>query len=304
MAVRCGLLPLLLALGVYSTVAAPIMQTSEVEEDNAELLAKLNADLDALIETGETLETAQVVSATPAPAAAPPPSPAEERRMDMGKEAVEKKRKYGHVHHNEEPMASLTAIPGYEASEKEKKEANDPDPFKQAGTFTKELRAHERNMRKDPKREMSLNVFKSTNAKKARAMLIAKRIHKLIHGEPETPTQTTVRLIRQKGEKDAEFLHRIVKANKIEAADDEKKASQRKKQGQKEKQNPKSAFTLKIEEKLNKEDKKFVTSNNTQPAPWALAKVNEEGGPSAPPLVKVKDVNGNDQYRHPKRDAK
>merc|ERR1711934_791862 len=160
MAVSCGLLPVLLALGVYAAVAATIMQTSEIEEDNTDLLAKLNADLDALIETGETMDTAPAAAAPPAP----PPSP----------EAVETKAKYGHVHHNEKPMASLTAIPGYKPSDKEKAEAKDPDPFKQGKTYTPELRHHEERVKAKDPAVFDLNHFKTPAAKIKRAQKLRK----------------------------------------------------------------------------------------------------------------------------------
>merc|ERR1711934_83160 len=292
MAVSCGLLPVLLALGVYAAVAATIMQTSEIEEDNTDLLAKLNADLDALIETGETMDTAPAAAAPPAP----PPSP----------EAVETKAKYGHVHHNEKPMASLTAIPGYKPSDKEKAEAKDPDPFKQGKTYTPELRHHEERVKAKDPAVFDLNHFKTPAAKIKRAQKIAQDIHKLVHGEPETPGKRTLRLIKQKGEKDAAFLHRIVQAKERRDNEDRRKSRKRQKKLKKQKKKPKLAVKDRIEATLDKEDENYVKSIGKKGLePWAVAEVEKEGRDpqtgkmGAPPLVKYKDAKGHDQYHHP-----
>merc|ERR1711998_88707 len=174
-------------------------------------------------------------------------------------------------------------------SEEEQSQAdkNDKDPYKQRKTYTKEMKKYEQDVKwhkEHPKKKGGiikkydpLNDFKSKADMQKRARKIAKDIYKIIKKPvakkaEETALQRSVRLIKERGIRDANMIKRIRKA--IIRRDKREKTRQRKSDRRlaKEKKKPKLAIKNSIRRTMAKEDKK-LEKDPKMPSAAAVAAV-------------------------------
>merc|ERR1712185_355970 len=232
------MLPLLLVVAAVVTVVpgAPIMPDStesmqDAGEGTADLLAKLNNELDALVETGESANVVQVHVPSPQ---IPTPKQVERHAVKQAnkpdpprkednskKEAKSAPREEVKDPYEGKPMPTLSMIPGYKETPEDKRDRLDPDPFKQRGTYTKDMKAqddHYKWANKNPVTESGvkrpwdeIRDFKDPKKKVERAKKIARDIYHLIHKPiakkvEETAEERKIRLMKEKFERSTQFL--------------------------------------------------------------------------------------------------
>merc|ERR1712100_65034 len=196
------------------------------------------------------------------------------------------------------PIPKMPTEPPFspkEATEDDALDAKDPDPYKQRGTYTPDIKAHEQHqawMLAHPVTENGetrpwddLNDFENPDHKVARAKQIADDIFELTEQQVAKETAATqlkskLKAIKKTFKKTNTFMKRIVKASK--AADNEESIASQKRQQEAEhaKTDPKVSMQQKIEETMTKEDEELEHKvDNQEPAQWALDIVNKEGLP-------------------------
>merc|ERR1711998_282144 len=266
------MLPLLLALAALAVVvpASPIMPLPEdAGEDSGALLTKLNDELDALVETGETSTVAFAPPPPKIPTRAEVESHAvkQSNKPDLPSKRDTSKEEASHSPREEmkdpykgKPMPTLSMIPGYKETAEDKRDRLDPDPFKQRGTYTKDMKA-----------------------KDERAKKIARDIYHLIHRPiakkvEETAEERSIRLMKEKFGRSSRFLTRILKANRRKDRRDKKRTRVRNKRLRKEKRKPKLAFKHRIQNSMDKADRKLEKKlKSMKPEPWAVKQAMKEG---------------------------
>jgi len=165
---------------------------------------------------------------------------------------------------------------------------NDPDPYKQRGTYTKEMKKMDKQLaweRANPVTENGqtrpwddLNDFKDPNNKVATAKRIAQNIYHLT--ERQVAKKAEVEAFNQKLRKiktgfrqSAKFLKSIIKASKREDQEDRRKERASQARAAEEKSNPSKAIKNRIISDLRKEDDALEAKLPTEPAPWAVQEV-------------------------------
>lgn len=193
------------------------------------------------------------------------------------------------------------------AKQQERKDKIKNDPYKQRGTYNKDMKKNEkaqrwanRNTQKVKgvvKKYDPLNDFKSAKDQKKRALKIAKDIFNIIHKPvakkaEKAAEKRAISSITKKGKKDANFLHRIIvkskkrdrRENKHQRKDNERMA--------KEKRKPKKAIKNRILSGMAKEDKKLEKDPKIVPDS-IREKVERDGLP----LRKKLTQNGGSSHR-------
>lgn len=180
-----------------------------------------------------------------------------------------------------------------EANDSEQRK-KDKDPFKQRGTYTKEMKQYEKEEKwhKDHPKKVDgrkkkydpLNDFKNPEDEKKRAAKIARDIYNIIKKPvakkaEEIDEQRRIRLIKEKGKRDAKTLRRIRKA--IVRRDRREKNRQRKddRRMAQEKRHPKKAVKNRIQSTMASEDKK-LEKDPPQASAAAIAAVEKMGQPA------------------------
>jgi len=307
------MLPLLLALAALAVVvpAAPIMPLpEETGEDSGALLTRLNDELDALVETGET-----PVAFSPPPPKIPTKSEVQadavmqSKKPDLPSKKDTSKEKASHSPREEvkdpykgKPMPTLSMIPGYKETAEDKRDRLDPDPFKQRGTYTKDMKSqddHYKWANKNPVTESGvkrpwdeIRDFKDPKSKVDRAKKIAHDIYHMIHRPiakqvEETAEERSIRLMKEKFGRSTRFLNRILKANRKKDRKSKNRSRARNKRLRKEKSKPKLAFKHKIRNTMDEQDRALSKKiSKMKPEAWATKKVLEEGKPKTGTAMK------------------
>merc|ERR1711998_587183 len=280
------MLPLLLALAALAVVvpASPIMPLPEdAGEESGALLTKLNDELDALVETGETSTVAFAPPPPKIPTRAEGESHAvkQSNKPDLPSKRDTSKEEASHSPREEmkdpykgKPMPTLSMIPGYKETAKDMKAQDDhykwanKNPVTESGV-------------KRPWDE--IRDFKDPKAKVERAKKIARDIYHLIHRPiakkvEETAEERSIRLMKEKFGRSTRFLNRILKANRRKDRRDKKRTRVRNKRLRKEKRKPKLAFKHRIQNSMDKADRKLEKKlKSMKPEPWAVKQAMKEG---------------------------
>jgi len=311
----------LLALAALAVVvpASPIMPLPEdAGEDSGALLTKLNDELDALVETGETSTVAFAPPPPKIPTRAEVESHAvkQSNKPDLPSKRDTSKEEASHSPREEmkdpykgKPMPTLSMIPGYKETAEDKRDRLDPDPFKQRGTYTKDMKAqddHYKWANKNPVTESGvkrpwdeIRDFKDPKAKVERAKKIARDIYHLIHRPiakkvEETAEERSIRLMKEKFGRSTRFLNRILKANRRKDRKSKKRSKARNKRLRKEKRKPKLAFKHKIRNTMDEQDRALSKKlDKMKPAAWAMKKALEEGKPKNSAMKKQREMPPN-----------
>merc|ERR1719446_107747 len=170
---------------------------------------------------------------------------------------------------------------------------NDEDPFKQRGTYTKEMKAHDQHMAWEDTHPViengekrpwdDLNDFKAAKDKVERAKKIAQDIYEYAHKKiapkaEKTAMKQSIREMKSSYRKSIEFMQRVRK--KAKADDRRTKRLMRKEESRarQEQQQPKKTMGNKMISDMRAEDDAVVKSlDHQQPAAWAIDSVMKDG---------------------------
>merc|ERR1711939_375552 len=165
---------------------------------------------------------------------------------------------------------------------------NDPDPYKQRGTYTKEMKEMDEHLaweRANPVKENGetrpwddLNDFKDANDKVEKAKQIANSIYDLTKRKVAKKAETEaldqkLKEIKRNFHQSTQFLKRVIKKSKEEDHEDRKEGRENQRRATEEKSKPSKAIKNRLISELQKEDDELVAKLPTEPAPWAVQAV-------------------------------
>jgi len=310
MATRCVRVSLALAFATITVMGAPVEHTDSMGDSDAErmdYLTQLNAELDALVETGESGQYPSVPKVAPkypsnAEMQAAAVRHALTKTVPVDKDESHETKSESSSDSSADdipedkddktPIPSLTSIPGYRPTPEDKRDAKDPDPYKQRGTFTKEMANYDDHLKWAQKNKVEeggvkrhwdeIIDFQDPKEKIDRAKKIANDIYQLVHRPvakkvEETAEERAIRLIKERGQRSAAFLNRILRKNQSADRKDKKRVRSRRKRDRKERKDPKLAIKHRIHAALANEDRKLVKSLKKTPEQWAIDEAEKDG---------------------------
>merc|ERR1719424_1559236 len=192
-------------------------------------------------------------------------------------------------------MAKMPNDPPFQNKEgsEDPRDEKDPDPYKQRGTYTKEIMDHESQIKwedANPVKENGevrpwddLNDFKDPKAKVDRAKKIADNIFELTQRKVSSlsakhQTRTDVRDIKKKFKKSIRFMKRVVKESRRKDRQDRKESKEfdkRMRALKKSKPGSTQSSYANMMDKMEQEDSAVIKplSKIDTPAQWALDEV-------------------------------